>query len=189
MNITLIRHGKTAGNLEKRYIGTTDEPLCDEGRGELSLFEGRCDTLFSSPMKRCLQTAEILFPDMAPVVIDDLRECSFGDFEGKNYSELNGDPDYQVWIDSGGMIGFPNGETRPQFISRTVEGFISAVRTAEEKGAHDIVFAVHGGTIMAVLSALSIPESDYYDFMCPNGGGYSCRYENGTITNITEYRR
>ena len=28
MEIVLIRHGATAGNIEKRYIGTTDEPLC-----------------------------------------------------------------------------------------------------------------------------------------------------------------
>ena len=30
--IILVRHGKTAGNLEGRYIGSrTDEPLCEEG--------------------------------------------------------------------------------------------------------------------------------------------------------------
>ena len=30
--IILIRHGATAGNLERRYIGRTDEPLCEQGR-------------------------------------------------------------------------------------------------------------------------------------------------------------
>ena len=35
MEIILIRHGKTKGNLEKRYIGVTDEPLTDEGAHEL----------------------------------------------------------------------------------------------------------------------------------------------------------
>ena len=35
MDIYLIRHGKTKGNLEGRYIGTTDEPLCEEGKQSL----------------------------------------------------------------------------------------------------------------------------------------------------------
>ena len=32
MKIVLIRHGATKGNLEKRYIGRTDEDLCGEVR-------------------------------------------------------------------------------------------------------------------------------------------------------------
>ena len=35
MKLIFIRHGKTAGNLERRYIGRTDEPLCDEGIAEI----------------------------------------------------------------------------------------------------------------------------------------------------------
>ena len=29
--ILLIRHGKTAANLERRYVGETDHPLCEQG--------------------------------------------------------------------------------------------------------------------------------------------------------------
>ena len=36
MDIYLIRHGKTVGNREGRYIGSTDEPLSSDGRRELS---------------------------------------------------------------------------------------------------------------------------------------------------------
>ena len=40
MRVVLIRHSKTAGNLKGRYIGTTDEPLCEEGREALqAIFE------------------------------------------------------------------------------------------------------------------------------------------------------
>ena len=38
MRVVLIRHSKTAGNLKGRYIGTTDEPLCEEG---IRLLEGK----------------------------------------------------------------------------------------------------------------------------------------------------
>ena len=46
----LIRHGRTAGNLERRYIGSTDEPLCPEGRQEISgLRAPEADRVFASP--------------------------------------------------------------------------------------------------------------------------------------------
>ena len=84
--LILIRHGKTAGNLLGRYIGSrTDEPLCDEGREGL---EGKklpeVERLYVSPMKRCVETAEILWPGFdrkKMQKVTDLRECDFGDFE------------------------------------------------------------------------------------------------------------
>ena len=109
MKIIFIRHGKTAGNLEKRYIGTTDESLCDEGKSEI---KGRAypdvRRVICSPMKRCIETAALIYPDIKPFICNDLRECDFGDFENKNYSELNGNADYQRWIDSGGEMPFPD---------------------------------------------------------------------------------
>ena len=63
MRILFIRHGLTEGNLTKKYIGSTDQPLCSEGISELKKksFE-RCSLLVCSPMKRCIQTADIIFP-------------------------------------------------------------------------------------------------------------------------------
>ena len=62
MTVYLIRHGQTQGNLERRYIGSTDQPLCPQGREAL---EGRempsVDGLYVSPLLRCRQTAAILF--------------------------------------------------------------------------------------------------------------------------------
>ena len=110
MKINLIRHGQTAGNLESRYIGTTDEPLCSAGMEALrSRRYPAHGVLICSPMKRCIQTAQAIYPGVKPTIMHELRECDFGLFEGKNYLELNGDPDYQRWIDSGGNLPFPGG--------------------------------------------------------------------------------
>ena len=49
-------------------------------------------------MQRCLETAGILYPGKTPIVIPEWREIDFGDFEGKNAGELQGDPRYQAWI-------------------------------------------------------------------------------------------
>ena len=67
----LIRHGITAGNLQGLYIGSgTDIPLCDEGRAQLADLKERfeypqVDTVFSSPLMRAVETANILFPNAA----------------------------------------------------------------------------------------------------------------------------
>lgn len=113
----LIRHGMTEGNREKRYIGKTDEGLCDEGRRMLERRKAageypEADLVFVSPMRRCLETAEVLYPGQEPVVIEEFRECDFGLFEGKNYRELTGNVHYQAWIDSGGDAAF-SGRGKP----------------------------------------------------------------------------
>ena len=89
IKIAMIRHGKTYGNTLGRYIGVTDEPLCEEGKKELE--QRTMDTvelLFVSPLKRCLETADVLYPYAKQVKIPEFAECNFGEFENKNYQEL-----------------------------------------------------------------------------------------------------
>ena len=64
VKILLIRHSMTAGNKLGRYIGArTDEPLCEEGIRLLENFSyPPVQRVFVSPMRRCRETAEILFP-------------------------------------------------------------------------------------------------------------------------------
>ena len=81
----LIRHGKTYGNTLGRYIGTTDEELCEEGREALKRLKAGRDfaavrpgVVYASPLKRCVQTAEILFPEIPvlPLLIRSGRKRS-----------------------------------------------------------------------------------------------------------------
>lgn len=168
--ITLIRHGKTAGNLEKRYIGITDEPLCPEGKEEIGKRSyPKADIVFSSPLIRCQTTVNLIYPKQELIVIDSLRETDFGLFEGKNYMELSNHPEYQKWIDSGGEAPFPEGENRSGATKRTLEGFYEMLRRSEEY--EHISAVVHGGTIMAILSRLF--GGDYYSYHVENGEGYT----------------
>lgn len=170
MRWILIRHGQTQGNLEHRYVGgRTDEPLCGAGRAAL----GRrayppAARVFVSPMKRCLQTAAILYPDAVPEQVDGLRECDFGTFENKAYAELNGRADYQAWVDSGGEMPFPGGESRASFAARCVQAFEALRRAPQE----DCALIVHGGTVMAIMEAFAVPRGSYFDFQVKNGEGY-----------------
>lgn len=184
MRVDLIRHGKTAGNLERRYIGRTDEPLSEEGISELrKIVYPSCGILITSPMKRCIQTAELIYPDAEPLIVDELRECDFGDFEGKNFRELSGDESYRRWIDSGGEAAFPNGESPAEFRERCVKGFLDSIRSVPE--VSHVTFVVHGGTIMAILDRFSKPHRSYFDWQSANGHGYTAEFDGEYIT-VTE---
>ena len=193
--LILIRHGKTAGNLLGRYIGSrTDEPLCDEGREELAGKQlPEVERLYVSPMKRCVETAEILWPEFdrkEMQKVTDLRECDFGDFENKNYKELSGNWDYQAWIDSNGTLPFPNGESMDAFKSRCLEAFariVEEVSGAEQEwiasgktGIFRAGIVVHGGTIMAILEQYGYPKAAYFDYQVKNGCGYRLTPVEGT---------
>lgn len=186
LEVLLLRHGQTQGNLEKRYIGKTDELLLMEDTERIQKVSSlqkrlkqenlvRPQKLFVSPMLRCRQTAELLFPGQEQVVIDKLREMDFGRFEAKNYMELSADPAYQAWIDSGGRLPFPEGEDRECFIRRTMDGFLQMTEQAWQENCGQIAAVVHGGSIMAILSSLL--QDDYFAYQVPNLAGYAFCYE------------
>ena len=168
----LIRHGSTPGNRERRYIGRTEEDLCEEGILALKGQEApEVQRIYASPMRRCIQTAKILYPGRAQVKIEEFRECDFGSFEGKNYQDLSGDPVYQAWIDSGGTLGFPGGEEPGGFRRRCVEGFDKVLEDCRRDGIETAALIVHGGTIMSIMEAYARPKGSYYDFQVGNGEG------------------
>lgn len=173
MEVLLIRHGQTQGNIEKRYVGSTDEEVLPESLDKLRRHRFRpVDAVFVSPKKRCLQTAYVLYPNMVPFIINGFRECDFGKFEYKNYIELAGDKDYQAWIDSNGEIAFPGGESKQEFISRCVHAFDQVILQAIREEYKTIALVVHGGTIMSVLDAYSKPHKEYYEWQVGNTEGY-----------------
>lgn len=187
IKLVMIRHGKTESNRKRRYLGKTDEDLCEVGRRELcERKERQCyppvDVLFASPMKRCIQTAAILYPGMKPVCIGEWTEMDFGIFEGKNYEELKNDERYRRWIDSGGTAPCPEGEGRADFTARCERG-LQAMLGMLRKEEKTVGMIVHGGTIMALLGQYG--GGDYFDYQAANGGGYLCACKKkGRVTAI-----
>ena len=91
--ISLIRHGQTIANERGIYIGRTDYPLSEKGRSELAAkldeFEyPKVQRVYSSPLRRCMETAEILFPYRELLTVSDLQEMVFVDFDWKDVSTL-----------------------------------------------------------------------------------------------------
>lgn len=175
MRLYLIRHGMTFGNTLGRYIGTTDEPLTEDGRAALEqLSYPGTELLFASPLLRCRETAEILFPEMEPEIVKGFAECDFGAFENKNYKELDGNGDYQRWIDSNGTLPFPGGESPEAFRKRCVEALDAVMDICRKRKAGSAACVVHGGTIMSILAEYAVPGEEFYHWQVRNGEGYVC---------------
>ncbi len=180
--IRVIRHGQTFGNTKRRFLGRTDEPLWEDGIRELERLreqgiwgEAADDALFSSPMLRCLQTAQILFPGSKPTLLPGMIECNFGIMENKNHEELDGDPRYQAWIDSGGRAPFPGGESLEGFSNRIVSAYGEMLELMDRRGIREAALVCHGGSIMSIMEVLADPHRDYFTGIKGNGCGYFVR--------------
>ena len=190
ITLVLIRHGATKSNKEHRYLGKTDESLSDDGKSVLiekkkGKMYPELSMIFTSPMKRCVETAELLYPEAKRIQIAEWEEMDFGDFEGKNYLDLKEDARYQEWIDSNGTLPFPNGESREAFIERCLKGFVRLIEYLQKNlHPHEIGVIVHGGTIMALLSTLC--KGEYFDYQVRNGEAYRCclKLSNGNFEVI-----
>ena len=173
VEIVLIRHGKTEGNKEKRYIGRTDQPLSEEGIAGIKENLGRypsVEKVYASPMKRTRQTAELIYPGQAPELVDGLREMDMGVFEGKNHAELKNRPSYILWVATRGKISIPGGESMKDFGKRTMDAFTQVLGDMQAEGIKRSEVVAHGGTIMSIVSQLA--DDYYYKYMVNNGAGF-----------------
>lgn len=197
MNILLIRHGAASSNALGRYLGRSDEPLSEDGAEEIRTFvqTGRypyAPLLISSPMQRCLQTARLIYGREPDIIVNGFREIDFGRFEGKTYKDLDGDEAYQSFIDSGGGLPFPGGESREEFLERCAQGMEELctglqLMRQEDRLPKLAAAVVHGGTIMALLSTLG--GGDYYDYQCRNGEGYRCELSITGVRRLSNIRK
>lgn len=172
MIIYLLRHGTTIYNVEKRYQGQRDIPLSEDGRAQIRQADFTTDVVYVSPLIRTRQTAEILFPKARQVVVENLKEMNFGSFEGRNYIEMEHDPDYLAWVESNCKTACPDGERKDGFCDRTCTAFAQLVDEALREKREQIVIVAHGGTQMAVMERFAVPHYEYYHWCAPNAGGY-----------------
>ena len=177
MNIWVLRHGRTAYNAEYRYQGRTDVPLSPEGAVELRQAEITPPVVYVSPLCRTGQTAARIFPGAKQVAVKELAEMDFGAFEGRNYVEMEHDPDYRAWVDGGCEGRCPGGESRGEFCDRVCGAFSTLVEDAAARKAPLLVLVAHGGVQMAVMERFALPERGYFDWNAPCGGGYVLDWE------------
>ena len=174
MELVIIRHGQTPGNAKRRYVGAVDEPLSELGR-EQARDAGsypEISRVYVSTLARTHETAAIMFPNAAQVVVEGVQEMDFGVFAGRTAAEMEDDEQYREWVDSYCMSPCPGGEDRDGFTRRVCSSLASMLREAFARGEERVILVAHGGTMMAALDTFGDGSRSYYDWHVGNCEGY-----------------
>ena len=175
-----IRHGLTQANLEGRYVGHKDVRLCPQGMADWKKIKKDyiypdVQVIFTSPMKRCLETCEILYPNIEnPLILDGLIEYNFGAFEGKTAEELKDNEKFLEWMEGGLDVEPPFGESSREFGERIGQTFERIVDGLLQTGIDNAAIITHGGVMNALLAMYALPQARVTDWMCDEGFGYTC---------------
>ena len=172
MNILLIRHGITALGEQQKYQGALDTSLSEGGRKALLAAGERPGRIFVSPLKRARETAQILFPEGKQIVVPDLAEMHFGEFEGRSWKEMGEDEAYRAWVDGGCTGRCPGGEDLDGFAKRVCRAFREVTEEALQEGLEQIAVVAHGGTQMAVLREWADSDRGYWEWQTACGCGW-----------------
>lgn len=156
--IYLTRHGETEWNIEKRLQGRGDSPLTENGIQRAKELRDRIknidiDVIYSSPIKRALNTANILRGNKnIDIVTDDrLMEMCFGDYEGKKIDIIQKEnPNWDIKLIMQGNVEIcaPNGENLKEVrerISKLMNKIIA------ENIGKSILIVTHGITLKALM--------------------------------------
>ena len=188
--IFLIRHGATAQNLQRRYLGVTDEPLSEVGVVQAETLAAHfanedISSIYSSPLSRALMTAEaIAHPHSITVkTLDKLGEVNFGLWEGLTFDEIKEQfPDEQSqWFADPDNFTFPEGESVKHFRERVLS-CLDEILAA--KG--DTVVVAHGGTLRFILCNIcKWPMDCLHSFELKNAGVTILnQYENSCVVEV-----
>lgn len=176
--IYLLRHGKIDERFEGRYIGKTDVDLSLQGITELRNLSKNYEyptigKLYSSPLKRCLQTCGILYPNMQINTVSDISEYDFGDYEDKSITELKDNEYFLNWCEGKNDGSKANLENSSLFSNRIRQGFDTIIKDMMKNKISSSAVITHGGVIMSILAMCGLPRMNPTNWNTENGHGYS----------------
>lgn len=192
--LSILRHGITDANENGIYIGKTDLPLSENGREALQeKYETheypKVQRVYTSPLERAVQSAEILFPDRELVIVDDLREMDFGVFEGLSVDDLIELDSYKKWLKGGLDNPPPNGESLRNMMLRCYSALNLMILDMMKEGITHAGAVTHSGILMNMMSCFGLPKMKPMEFACDPGEGYeiivsAMMWQNGNTFEI-----
>jgi probable phosphoglycerate mutase len=185
--LTLVRHGETDWNRDRRIQGSTDIPLNDTGRAQArdaaALLRDGWDAssvapiVVSSDLSRARETAEIIAAELdlpAPRTYPALRERSYGDAEGVEASEF-----IRRWGDWH-SAEIPGAEPWQHLRERALRALAQVVRDARRAtapAAASVIVVTHGALIRELLRHATGGELPPTGQRLANGSAYTVLYE------------
>jgi len=163
MELILVRHGQTAYNAEFRFQGRIDIPLNETGQLQgarvkhiLESKRIQFEVIFSSPLKRAVDTAHIIAHENSKVFVDGrLIEIDLGEFDGrleKSIANELGTAKYKEWREQNFLVPAPSGESLQDVMQR-VQGFLAQLSQSKHQG--NVVIVAHQGVLMALKACIS----------------------------------
>ncbi len=172
--VFLMRHGETAWNQEKRVMGRLETPLSRSGIAQAKriarlLPDLEIRAIYTSPLKRAVQTARILAKEChrSVKINPNLTEVAFGRWQGFRFDDLLKDKAYHRFLRSPLKAAVPGGETIVDVQKRGLKAIRRAIRDYP-KGR--ILFVSHGDVIRAILCHyLKLPLQEFRRLRIDNG--------------------
>ena len=168
----LVRHGETAWNVEGRAQGHVDTPLSEVGRRQAELAAARLAGVpfaaaYSSDLPRALEAARLILNGRSThlCAAPDLRELSYGEWEGVTYREVQERyPAPYVELMSGDVTFAPPGGESVEDLVHRVAALQGRLRKTHCDGENVLVVG-HGGSLRALLvTVLDLPVTSFWRF-------------------------
>jgi len=158
--VILVRHGRTAANVQGVLAGwTPGVSLDDAGREQVRVAASRLEAvrlaaIVTSPLERTRETADALVAGQTSAValhVDErVGECRYGDWTGRSLKDLAKEPQWKVVQGHASAASFPGGESLTAMQARSID----AIRDWNARLGEKAVYAVvsHGDVIKAILA-------------------------------------
>ena len=164
MNIYVTRHGETEWNTYWKLQGRSNTVLNEKGREQACLTHNgfveagiSFDRIYSSPLKRAVETAVLMTEKSESEIIKDDRliEFCFGKAEGKTPDERNEDPelkDFHLFFDEPEKyVALEGAESFESVLKRTAAFWEDEIKPLEKTEIQNILVVTHGGTMQSLL--------------------------------------
>ena len=181
MGIYIIRHGQTELNSRQVLQGRSDYPLNETGIAEAEraarrLRGIRFDCVVTSPLRRAMQTAEIVAPGVPPIVDPRLIEMDYGPYEGAGLRQLP--PEVLTFFQDFVHNPAPAGMEQLSSVVARAGAFLEQIRGLEG----DILISTHAIAMKGLLEYLT-PDSNgaYWSRFIGNCAIFLAENRNGAI--------
>lgn len=164
MNIYVTRHGETEWNTYWKLQGRSNTVLNEKGREQACLTHNgfveagiSFDRIYSSPLKRAVETAVLMTEKSESEIIKDDRliEFCFGKAEGKTPDERKEDPelkDFHLFFDEPEKyVALEGAEPFESVLKRTAAFWEDEIKPLEKTEIQNILVVTHGGTMQSLL--------------------------------------